>query len=322
MKKTFWQKVKDKFTLSVLFYLILIAVIVLLTLFPVVFDLEHANWNKIISNCIVSLILVLLTFSYQSTTKRNNAEKDEESELNQIRKKHIDKIHEIQNLSLSRIHELYVDEKNEELKQQYINQVFHSYEIPIELYSCDKSLLKVALENQKITDEQFKIINKIRKGKFEIDKFKLQDLTCGVILNRTKNTNQSQQNEIITTELASKVLVIIITSFLWGTLAQDTFNGGITAQSWIDLSGRLLTTISGIWAGDTCGKLLIKDDVRLLNKFYNFNNQFLQEFKTKIWQPDPSKISKDIIKELQELSTDEFIEISEDELQKITTEEV
>ena len=57
-QKTFWQKLKDKLTISVLFYILLIGVVVILTLFPVIFDIEHANWNKIISNCIISLILV------------------------------------------------------------------------------------------------------------------------------------------------------------------------------------------------------------------------------------------------------------------------
>lgn len=316
-KKTFWQRIKDKFTMSLLFYIILIAVVVVLTLFPVVFDLEHANWNKIFSNCIISLILVLLTFSYQSTTKRNNAEKDEESELYKSRLKHIDKIYEIQKLSLSKFHELYVNDKNEEMKQQYIQQVFHSYEIPIELYSCDRKLVDVALSNNKINKEQYNIIVKMRKGKFEIDYYELQDLTCSVILNKTKNTNKSQQTDIITSELTSKVLLIVISSFLMGTLVQESFENGITIQSWIDLCSRLLTTISGIWAGDTCGKLLIKDDIRLLNKFYNFNSQFLQDFKTKIWQPKEDLIDKDIIKELQELSNDEYIEVTEDELKKL-----
>ena len=316
-QKTFWQKLKDKLTISVLFYILLIGVVVILTLFPVIFDLEHANWNKIISNCIISLILVLLTFSYQSTSVKSNAEKDEESELTTIKNNHIKKIKEIQNLSLSKLHEIYVNEKNEEIKQEYINQVFHSYEIPIELYSCEKSLVDVALKNQKITAEQYDIIRKMRKGKFEVDYYNLQDLTCSVILNKSKNTNKSQQNEIIITELSSKVLLIIITSFLWGTLVPSSFEAGITAQSWIDLGGRLLTTISGIWCGNVCGKMMVKDDIRLYNKFFNFNNQFLQDFKTKIWQPKDNVIDVDIIQELHNLANDEFIEVDEDVLNKI-----
>ena len=129
--KTFWQRLKEKFTMSLFFYLILIGVVVVLTLFPVVFDWENADWNKIISNCIISLILVLLTFLYQSTTTRSNAEKTEGTELFEARKNHISKIKEIQNLSLSKLHEIYVDEKNKELRTQYIHQVFHSFEIPI-----------------------------------------------------------------------------------------------------------------------------------------------------------------------------------------------
>lgn len=316
-QKTFWQKLKDKLTISVLFYILLIGVVVILTLFPVIFDLEHANWNKIISNCIISLILVLLTFSYQSTSVKSNAEKDEESELTTTKNNHIKKIKEIQNLSLSKLHEIYVNEKNEEIKQEYINQVFHSYEIPIELYSCEKSLVDVALKNQKITAEQYDIIRKMRKGKFEVDYYNLQDLTCSVILNKSKNTNKSQQNEIIITELSSKVLLIIITSFLWGTLVPSSFEAGITAQSWIDLGGRLLTTISGIWCGNVCGKMMVKDDIRLYNKFFNFNNQFLQDFKTKIWQPKNNIIDVDIIQELHNLANDEFIEVDEDVLNKI-----
>lgn len=315
--KTFWQKLKDKLTISVLFYILLIGVVVILTLFPVIFDLEHADWNKIISNCIISLILVLLTFSYQSTSVKSNAEKDEESELTTTKNNHIKKIKEIQNLSLSKLHEIYVNEKNEEIKQEYINQVFHSYEIPIELYSCEKSLVDVALKNQKITAEQYDIIRKMRKGKFEVDYYNLQDLTCSVILNKSKNTNKSQQNEIIITELSSKVLLIIITSFLWGTLVPSSFEAGITAQSWIDLGGRLITTISGIWCGNVCGKMMVKDDIRLYNKFFNFNNQFLQDFKTKIWQPKDNIIDVDIIQELHNLANDEFIEVDEDVLNKI-----
>ena len=316
-QKTFWQKLKDKLTISVLFYILLIGVVVILTLFPVIFDIEHANWNKIISNCIISLILVLLTFSYQSTSVKSNAEKDEESELTTTKNNHIKKIKEIQNLSLSKLHEIYVNEKNEEIKQEYINQVFHSYEIPIELYDCEKSLLDVALKNNKINEEQYDIIRKMRKGKFEVDYYNLQDLTCSVILNKSKNTNKSQQNEIIITELSSKVLLIIITSFLWGTLVPSSFEAGITAQSWIDLGGRLITTISGIWCGNVCGKMMVKDDIRLYNKFFNFNNQFLQDFKTKIWQPKDNIIDVDIIQELHNLANDEFIEVDEDVLNKI-----
>ena len=316
-QKTFWQKLKDKLTISVLFYILLIGVVVILTLFPVIFDLEHANWNKIISNCIISLILVLLTFSYQSTSVKSNAEKDEESELTTTKNNHIKKIKEIQNLSLSKLHEIYVNEKNEEIKQEYIKQVFHSYEIPIELYDCEKSLLDVALKNNKINEEQYDIIRKMRKGKFEVDYYNLQDLTCSVILNKSKNTNKSQQNEIIITELSSKVLLIIITSFLWGTLVPSSFEAGITAQSWIDLGGRLITTISGIWCGNVCGKMMVKDDIRLYNKFFNFNNQFLQDFKTKIWQPKKNIIDVDIIQELHNLANDEFIEVDEDVLNKI-----
>lgn len=316
-QKTFWQKLKDKLTISVLFYILLIGVVVILTLFPVIFDLEHADWNKIISNCIISLILVLLTFSYQSTSVKSNAEKDEESELTTTKNNHIKKIKEIQNLSLSKLHEIYVKEKNEEIKIEYIKQIFHSYEIPIELYSCEKSLVDVALKNQKITAEQYDIIRKMRKGKFEVDYYNLQDLTCSVILNKSKNTNKSQQNEIIITELSSKVLLIIITSFLWGTLVPSSFEAGITAQSWIDLGGRLITTISGIWCGNVCGKMMVKDDIRLYNKFFNFNNQFLQDFKTKIWQPKENIIDVDIIQELHNLANDEFIEVDEDVLNKI-----
>ena len=150
-QKNFWQRVKEKFTMSLFFYLILIATVVILTIFPVVFDLEHADWDKIISNCIISLILVLLTFSFQSITKRNNEEKDETSELYIARKHHIAKIKEIQNLSLSRIHEIYVNEKNDEAKKQYVEQVFHSYEIPIQLYDCDLDLVEKAHTTHKIT---------------------------------------------------------------------------------------------------------------------------------------------------------------------------
>lgn len=320
-EKTFWQKVKNKITISSLFYILLIGVVVILTLFPVIFDLEHADWNKIISNCIISLILVLLTFSYQSTSVKTNAEKDEESELNVIKNNHINKIKEIQNLSLSKLHELYVKEKNEDIKFEYIKQIFHSFEIPIELYNCDKNLIDVALKNNKINKEQFEIIRKMRKGKFEVDYYDLQDLTCSVILNKSRNTNKSQQNEIILTELSSKVLLIIITSFLWGTLVPSSFEAGITAQSWIDLGGRLLTTMSGIWCGQVCGKMMVKDDIRLYNKFFNFNTQFLQDFKSKIWQPKDNIIDVDIIKELHNLANDEFIEIDESLLNNLKKED-
>lgn len=320
-QKGFFERIKEKFTMSLFFYLVLIATVVILTLFPVVFDLKHADWEKIISNCIISLILVLLTFSFQSITKRNNEEKDEKSELFIARKHHIAKIKEIQNLSLSRVHEIYVNEKNKELKQQYIEQVFHSYEIPIQLYDCDAELVEKAHDQHKISNEQYNIIKKMRKGDFEVDFYKLQDLTCSVILNNSKNTNKSQQSEIIASELTSKVLFILISSFLWGTLVYQATDGGIPIQSWLDLCSRLLTTISGIWAGEVCGKALINDDIRLYNKFYNFNNQFLQDFKMKIWQPDDSLINQDIIKELTEQSTEQIIEISEEEFNKIHNEE-
>ena len=169
--------------------------------------------------------------------------------------------------------------------------------------------------------EQFDIIIKIRKGQFDVDYYDLQDLTCSVILNQSKNTNKSQQNDIILSQLTSKVLMIIITSFLFGTLAQESFESGITPQSWIDLVGRLLTIISGIWCGETCGQMLVNDDIRLLNKFYNFNSQFLQDFKNKIWIPKEETISKNIIQELQRLSADEYIEVDEELLNNLKKED-
>ena len=317
MAKSFWARLKEKFTISILFYLVLIGIVAITTLFPVVFDFENANWNKIYSNAIISLVLVLLTFTYQMTNRKKKAENDKESDLFKAQKNHVDKIHEIQNQQLSRCHELYVEEQNQNIKMEYVRQVFHSYEIDIALYDCESQLVDKALEMKKINREQYSIIKKIRKNDFEVDYYNLQELTCAVILNKSSNTNKSLQNEIILGEITSKVLLIIITSFLWGTLVSDSFEGGIKPQSWIDLAGRLITTISGIWCGDTCGRLLINDDIRLYNKFYNFNNQFLQNFKTGIWKPKEELINKSIVDELLKMSQDEYIEVDEDDYNQL-----
>lgn len=324
--KSFIQKLKQRFSVSTLFYIVLFGIVIITTLFPVFFDLEHANWKKIISTMIIGTILILLSFTYQTERTKKLLENDEDGDYQKSKNIFINKNKEIQERRLSKLQKLYVDEQNEKIKKEYIQNVLQHYEIDEQCYSLDFPDLKLLLQENKITKKQFKIIKALKCNDFETDYYNFQDLTCTFIIEKGKNTNKSQQNSIIMSEAVYKIILLIVATFMWGTLVPDAVDGGITPQSWIDLGGRLINLCGGIFCGSNCGRLLVKDEIRLLDKFYNFNSLFLQEFQNGTWQPDDKIITRSIVDDLREIkeekqnnenvddSESEIIEISEEEL--------
>ena len=318
---------KNKILISALFYLLIVVFVVVISLIPYIFDLEHANWNKVFANFIIQVILILITFSYQCVVSHTANVQDTTSEFNLAKAEFIASVKEIQNKSFTKLHELYVKDYNEKLIEEHINYLMHAYELDKLFLTCDKSVIFTAYKEKKITSKQFSIINKCRKKKFKLPFYNVKSLTCSVSLDSTKNTNKSQKTAITIQVLLSRVLWIFTCSFFLATFSFDTLTSGITMENISNMIIRLLAVASGVLTGYSCAQMLIKDDIRLYNNFSNFNIKCVQEIINKTWIPKQEDVKLSIVEEIinrnnKENTSEEIIEISEDDLKKINQKEV
>lgn len=308
MKEAF-NKFKEFFSISTLAKILVLALIVITTLFPSLFDPQNADWKKVIYSFILNLIIFMGAFISQLiASKKREMEKARYIESN---KKHIDEIHLIQNRKLSHFHKLYVQDENEKNKIEYIQDVFTQFEIDMKFYTMELSLVKTAIKNNIITKEQYSVIQLCRKGKIDFDKYDVRDLTTTQILKKGKNSNKSQQATITASNLLGKISWILAFAIIWGMFVFDNANEGVSDQAWIDLGSRLMTFAGGIITGEVTGKECVNDDIRLFDKFFNFNCKFIQDFELGIWKPKKEDINEDLIDRLKKLQSN--IEIIDNE---------
>lgn len=313
MKNNFTSKIKNIFTLSLLAKLLTIAVIVISTLLPSLFDPQGADWKKVLSNFIFSLVIALGGFISQMIAARNR-ECSKDTYINS-RDRHIKQIHEIQKRQLSHFHKLYVQDTNKQNEIEYVKDVFQQFEIDFKFYDMELSLVKTALKKGVIDKEQYSVIQLCRKGKIQFDKYDIRDLTATQVLKNGMNTNKSQQAQITASNLLSKMSIMLAFAIIGGMFVwdeQSAAEGVSNSQAWIDLAFRLITFVGGIWTGETTGKEIVCDDIRLFDKFFNFNCKFIQDFDLGIWKPKEQDVAEDIVAKLQRLQAEDNSKLSKE----------
>jgi hypothetical protein len=307
----FTQKIKDIFNVSLLSKLLIVVLIVISTLFPSLFDPEHANWKEALSNLVLNIVITYGAFISQYISSR--AKYQAKDKYKESSKKHIDQIHLIQEKQLSTAHQCYVKDTNEKNRIDRVKDIFMQYEIPFELFEAEPKLIKTALSNNIINKEQLSIIRLCRRGKFDYDKYDVRDLTATQVLKKYKNSNKSQQAVITASNILGKTSFLIAFAIIFAMFTWDsTKASGIDGQSWINLSSRLFTFVGGLWTGDTTGREIVEDDIRLFDKFYNFNSKFVQDFELGIYKPKEEDMANNIIERLKALNQAENKEIEED----------
>lgn len=304
------QKIKDLFSLSTLAKILVVALIVIFTLFSSLFDPAKADWKKVLSNFILSVVIVMGAFISQlSSTRKKEMEKDT---YTNSRDAHINQVHEIQKKQLSHFHKLYVKDENEKNKLSYVQDVFTQYEIEIAYYTMELKLVKAALKKGLIDKEQYSVIQLCRKGNIQYDKYDVRDLTTTQILKKGTNSNKSQQGAITASNLLGKMSWMLAFAIVWGMFVWDEAqSAGVNGQAWIDLGSRLFTFAGGLWTGAVTAKEIVEDDIRLFDKFYNFNCKFVQDFECGIWKPAKTEIKEDIVEHIKKLLTEDETSVSE-----------
>ena len=304
--KSIINKFKDLISISTFVKIVVILIIVVGTLLPSLFDPENANWKKVGFNFILSLLIAMGAFISQMVASRNRAMKKDE--YKESKKNHVDQIKEIRRKKLSHVHGLYVKDENKKNKLEYVTEAFSQFEIPIDYYTMDQELINVALRKNKITKEQYSVIKICRTGKIQYDRYDIGDLTTTQILKKGRNSNKSQQASITASNLIGKISWMLALSIIWGMFVWDESKGMASlsnGQAWIDLGGRLFTFGGGLWGGEVTGREIIEDEIRLFDKFYNFNCQFVQDFETGIWSPPKERVQEDIVAYLKNLQEEE-----------------
>lgn len=304
--KSIINKFRDFISISTFVKIVVILIIVVGTLLPSLFDPENADWKKVGFNFILSLLIAMGAFISQMVASKNKAMKKEE--YKESKKNHVDQIKEIRRKKLSHIHGLYVKDENKKNKLEYVTEAFSQFEIPIDYYTMDQELVKVALRKNQITKEQYSVIKICRTGKIQYDRYDVGDLTTTQILKKGRNSNKSQQASITASNLIGKISWMLAFSIIWGMFVWDESKGMASlsnGQAWIDLGGRLFTFGGGLYCGDHTGKEIIADEIRLFDKFYNFNCKFVQDFETGIWKPSEEAVSENIVDYLMKLQAEE-----------------
>ena len=142
---------KNRIIISTLFYLLIIVFVVITSLLPYIFDLEHTDWRKVSANFIIQVILILITFSYQSVVSKTANANDKNSEFCVAKNEFIFSVKNIQEKSFTRLHELYINDYNEKLINDHIKYLFHAYEIEDSFLTCKKEIVFTAYNEKKIT---------------------------------------------------------------------------------------------------------------------------------------------------------------------------
>lgn len=301
--KKFIERIKNAVTMNIFIDICIIAIVVISTLFPTLFDPEHADWKNVLSNFILSVIIMLLAFISQMNSSRTINMKKESYKVS--RDAHINKIRDIQEKQLSKMQKLYVDDYNKKSLEEYVKSLFNEYEIPFELYSCKIEIVKLALKKGEIDKNQYSVIKLCRKGKVQYNKFDIKDLISTNIIKKQTNSNKSQQSEIVLGNLLSKLSWMLAFAILLGTMIPNESNMGISNQAWINLASRMLSFVGGMWCGGSTGKEIVEDDIRLFDLFYNFNCQFVQDFENGIWKPREEDINENVVERLTKLYNQE-----------------
>lgn len=297
------KKIKDAFNISLLSKLIIIVVIVVTTLFPTLFDPEHADWKKVLSNFVLSLVIMLASFIAQMIASRKR--ESEKDTYTVPFNNHKSKIKEIQNRSLSHIHQLYVKDMNHKALIDTIKEIFQQFEIDFKLYEADFKDVKLALKKGLIDKEQYSVVKLCRSGKINFDGYDYRDLTSTQILKNKVNRHKSQSASITASNIMSKMSFMLAFAIIWGMFVYDeTSQTGVSPQAWIDLCSRLVTFGSGLWCGEINGRQIVEDDIRLFDDFFNFNSKFIQDFDLGIWKPS-EEVNEDIISKLRRLQDEE-----------------
>ena len=298
----FKKKLQDFFSVSTFAKLIVIAIIVITTIAPSLFDPEHANWEKVLSSFILSIVIIMCSFiSQRAAAKKRGYEKDD---YKASRKRHEDEYHLIQDRQLSHFHNLYVKDKNEKSKIERVKEIFATYEIPFDLFNCSLKDLKTAFSKGLVNKEQYSVIRLCRQGKIEYDKYDVRDLTTSRIIKKYRNSNKSQESEITWGNLLSKISWILALSIIWGMFvwdkaaAEEGFKNG---QAWLDLASRLFTFVGGLYTGEVTGREICADDIRLYDRYFNFNSTFIQEFDNSLWKPSEEELEENILEKIHRL---------------------
>lgn len=342
MNNKYIKKFRDIFTVSTLAKFLTIAIIVITTLLPNLFDPENADWKKILTSFILSIVIVLASFVAQmSSTRKKEMEKDD---YINSKNNHIDKIREIQKKQLSHYHRLYVRDENEKNYIEKVKDVFQQFEIDFQYYELGYAELKIALREKMIDKEQYSIIKLCKSARISFDKYDVRDLTSTQVLKKGRNSNESQQAVIVASNLLSKVSYMVAIGVIWGMFVYDETTGGkgVTPQAWLDLVSRLITFGGGLWCGKTTGEEIVADDIRLFDRFFNFNSKFVQEVESGIWKPTDDIKNINVLEHIRQIQNkekeeaehreaasvlvnedddEEIVELTEEEYLKLKSEE-
>jgi hypothetical protein len=298
-------KLKALFTTPTLIKIVVIVLIVVFTLFPALFDPVNADWRKVFANFVLTMVIFLASFIAQNTASRTKHVED--AKYKDSEKRHIDEIREIQNKKLSKFHQIYVKYYNKNSKDNYIHDIFNKYEIPMEYYKQDFKIIKRAFKDKKLTAEQVYVIKKINRDEFEYDCYEYKFLTSTQILKKNVNTNKSLQANITWSNLLSKISMMMAFSIIAGMLVWDkqaAEDGIKNGQVWIDLVTRIITLGGGVWTGEFNGAQVCSDDIRLYDKFYDFNKMFVDDVEKYGWKPKPEDLEDNVKEYLESIKNE------------------
>lgn len=280
-----FKKLTARKILVISIYFLLFALVVFLTAVPVVFDLEHLDVQKWVTNSLINVGIMIISIILGEITG-NDKLRERVGGLFQIAlKKYNDLLDELKdNCQIVFFSQFYIWYKARELKNKKISYlVLHGFEhqTAIKIVSVvakedlekmvDENLVKIdektkkEVKFKKINSDELETLKEIYSPSFTLDEPKeytyyltpFNDSSTTSILEKPKALERKEKSNKLFNR-TFKILMSIFISVLWGTATIADTNGGAKA-----VIGNLIARLTAMFGGLLSGFLTSVVDVKI-----------------------------------------------------------
>lgn len=297
-----FKKLTAKKTLVISIYALLLALVVFLTAVPIVFDLEHLDVQKWITNSLINVGIMIISIVLGEITGNDKLKERVGSLYQTALKRYNDLLEDLsQNQLIVYFSQFYVWYKARELKNKKISYlVYHGFDhqVAIRIVTLvEQDDLETMLnENivkkdpktkkevkfRKIHQDEYEVLREIYSTSFTLDSPKeytyylsaFDDNSSASILEKPKLLEKKERSNKLFNR-AFKILLSVFLSVLWGTATiAEASSGGKKA-----IIGNLIARLSALIGGVLSGFLTSVVNVKLESEKLDDKSRVLKDME-------------------------------------------
>ncbi len=322
-----FKKITAKKALVISIYLLLLALIVFLTAIPVVFDLEHLDVQKWVTNSLINVGIMVVSIVLGEITGNDKLKERVGSLYQNALKRYNDMLEKLSdNQLIVYFSQFYIWYKARELKNKkisYLVQHGFDHQVAIRIVKfIEKEDLEIMLnENvikiepktkkeikfRKISQDEYEVLQEIYSTSFTLDAPKeytyylsaFDDNSSASILEKPKMLERKERSNKLFNR-TFKILLSTFISVLWGTATISDVTGNKNAVI-INLIARLSALIGGVLSGFLTSVVNVKLESEKLDDKYRVLKDLETHYDKGDFKPKSyDEIVEEELKEMEE----------------------